>query len=1081
MAESSFFSRFTAPSGDPLATEHEAISRYVEDALAHLGRNSCWQDLDLKKIPAGRALLEAKPDLGRRYLLAAVQQAVHWEGVMKKVYDQRKDMKRAVSDHHLPGWLETYGPQHQTLQVAQAFLRRALPLVQGDILAILSWCDLGAQGGRANYPGGFVARAIERFASEHGVDDELRPPMIAFAERLRDSYERNVRRLGSVLDQLCTGKAQPEAPAARLPIPRPAPAGNPRVLVALKQRLGIPGTEEGVPFTEIGPDRFPLRADSPLKAEHSRIDAVFAEGAELEGWNHEYRELRSGRPVLDAASPAARALTLLAAAERRVHDLITPHRAADFMESWKSRFAGFSTLDALRGFPVELSREQLFDFILYLASDSLAERWSEKFDDFLGRLESEAAKSPLSEGERYVLLLWRDTLVTSPPLGTPPAPAARLTSLIEDGAQFYIVPGETWADTMNAAIASSPKRAEWKALLLHALTATGARPSAKWLKTAGGLIAAVGAKEVRAGLPGWLALMPKGAPVRRPGGRDILQEDNATCLRGLLWMLPLLPDRDDLARVAAAVGLSGYRKIPGSVVPRSARVGNAAVYALSELGSTAAVGQLAMLKVRAKSIPAQKEIEKAFEAAAAALGLPRDQVEEMGVPSYGLEEVGRREETLGVHRAELLVTGIDAELRWFDEAGKQVKSVPAQVKKEHAEDLKELQQSLKDLRTILPAQRDRLDGLFLAQTSWPVSAWRERYLDHPLVGTIARRLIWCVDGVPALFADGTASGIDGKPIAMADSARVTTWHPVGRTIEEITSWRHRLEALGITQPFKQAHREVYLLTDAERRTATYSNRFAAHILRQHQFNALCGARGWKNQLRLAVDASYVPPSRELPQWGLRAEFWIEGVGTTYGVDTNDTGTYLRIATDQVRFYRLAAAARGAAPTELLALEAVPPLVFSEIMRDVDLFVGVGSVGNDPTWQDGGPEGRFRNYWHSYSFGELSASAATRREVLQRLVPRLKIASRCFFADRFLVVRGDKRTYKIHLGSGNILMEPNDQYLCIVPDQRVRAAGEEGLYLPFEGDSVLSIILSKAVLLANDTKIKDPTILKQIER
>ena len=144
------------------------------------------------------------------------------------------------------------------------------------------------------------------------------------------------------------------------------------------------------------------------------------------------------------------------------------------------------------------------------------------------------------------------------------------------------------------------------------------------------------------------------------------------------------------------------------------------------------------------------------------------------------------------------------------------------------------------------------------------------------------------------------------------------------------------------------------------------------------------------------------------------------------------------------------------------------------MRDVDLFVGVASVGNDPTWQDGGPEGRYRDYWHAYSFGELSGTAATRKQVLERLVPRLKIADRCSFADRFLVVRGQKRTYKIHLGSGNILMEPNDQYLCIVPDSRSQAE-QDDLFLPFEGDNTLSIILSKALLLADDTKIKDPTI------
>src|SRR5262249_39507258 len=141
--------------------------------------------------------------------------------------------------------------------------------------------------------------------------------------------------------------------------------------------------------------------------------------------------------------------------------------------------------------------------------------------------------------------------------------------------------------------------------------------------------------------------------------------------------------------------------------------------------------------------------------------------------------------------------------------------------------------------------------------------------------------------------------------------------------------------------------------------------------------------------------------------------------------------------------------------------------------------GVASVGNDPTWQDGGPDGRYRDYWYSFSFGELSGAATTRKQVLERLVPRLRIADRCSLSDRVLVVRGNKRTYKIHLGSGNILMEPNDQYLCIVPDARSRSQTED-LFLPFEGDNTLSIIISKALLLAEDTKIEDLTITRQID-
>ena len=38
-----------------------------------------------------------------------------------------------------------------------------------------------------------------------------------------------------------------------------------------------------------------------------------------------------------------------------------------------------------------------------------------------------------------------------------------------------------------------------------------------------------------------------------------------------------------------------------------------------------------------------------------------------------------------------------------------------------------------------------------------------------------------------------------------------------------------------------------------------------------------------------------------------------------------------------------------------------------------------------------------------------------------------------------------------------------------------------VWLPFEGDSGLSIILSKALMLADDTKITDPLIVQQIRR
>jgi hypothetical protein len=171
----------------------------------------------------------------------------------------------------------------------------------------------------------------------------------------------------------------------------------------------------------------------------------------------------------------------------------------------------------------------------------------------------------------------------------------------------------------------------------------------------------------------------------------------------------------------------------------------------------------------------------------------------------------------------------------------------------------------------------------------------------------------------------------------------------------------------------------------------------------------------------------------------------------------------------VRFYR-----RG--EDEPMRLAEVPGVVFSEAMRDVDLFVGVASIAADPEWIDHGDD-RYNAYWREASFGELGQSALVRREALEALLPSLRIADRCSLEDRYLVVRGERRTYRIHLGSANVLMEPNDQYLCIVP---ARGSRLQKLYLPFPEDERFSVILSKAFLLVDDARITDHTILAQIE-
>ena len=121
---------------------------------------------------------------------------------------------------------------------------------------------------------------------------------------------------------------------------------------------------------------------------------------------------------------------------------------------------------------------------------------------------------------------------------------------------------------------------------------------------------------------------------------------------------------------------------------------------------------------------------------------------------------------------------------------------------------------------------------------------------------------------------------------------------------------------------------------------------------------------------------------------------------------------------------------------------------------------------------------FDGYWSRAAFGELTETGKTRRAVLADLLPGLPIGSRCRLEERWLVVEGRLRTYRIHLGSGTVQMEPDSQYLCVVQDHQ---SADARVRLPFEGDATLSLILSKAFMLADDDKIKDRSIVSQIVR
>ena len=615
------------------------------------------------------------------------------------------------------------------------------------------------------------------------------------------------------------------------------------------------------------------------------------------------------------------------------------------------------------------------------------------------------------------------------------------------------------------------------ALLMHACSAGGPNPSGKWLKQGCRLLAEAedGTALLRDVLGRALQHRETLEQQRWEGLDEVfdvyvwVHESTALLLRGLVliagqldepWVTPLLGE----LVLYAGGGNGGSASSPRDLV-----VTNAAVAALAQRPGS--VPHLARAQARLKHRGVLKGVAKGLETAASNAGLTQSELLEAAVPTHGLDVTGTRVEPVGRHSAQVRVEPPGTvTLTFYDEAGRRLAGVPTAVKQQHAQQLAALRTEIKEIKRTVTTERLRLEGLLAEDRAWPYDDWVRLYRDHPLLGRLVRGLLWQVgDGTSwttgRLHDDGTLTACDGSRIDRG--GQVQLWHPARADVQEVRDWRSALLDAGLRQPFKQAFREIYLLTPAEIRTHEYSNRFAAHVLRAPQAQALMRARGWSGSSLGYYDGGY--DGHVTRQFGdeWRGDFFFDLIES----DDDDYGTPSLASSDQVRFSR-----RVDRQWMLRPLAEVPPLIFSEAMRDVDLFVGVTSIAADPTWTTRGARNH-ETYWQRTSFGDLTESAKTRREALLRLVPRLNIAGQCTVTDRFLEVRGSLRTYKIHLGSGNILMTPNDEYLCIVPGR-----GDKGpkVYLPFEEDGgMLSVILSKAFLLANDAAISDTSITAQI--
>lgn len=307
---------------------------------------------------------------------------------------------------------------------------------------------------------------------------------------------------------------------------------------------------------------------------------------------------------------------------------------------------------------------------------------------------------------------------------------------------------------------------------------------------------------------------------------------------------------------------------------------------------------------------------------------------------------------------------------------------------------------------------------------------------HPVLFPMLSQLVLMGDGeIGYLVEQGTALQNYNQVVKLITSHELRIAHPYDLLMtEEWHLWQQDCFDRDRIQPFKQIFRELYVPTAAERQESN-CRRYEGHQVNPRQALALWGQRGW-------VAA---------PEEGVRRTFHAEGliaeVDFLNGFYTPLEVEGLTIA--GVRFHRRE-------DWKSLPLHEIPPHLFSEAMRDLDLVVSVAHQGGvDP---------------------EATASTIEMRSTLVRETCRLLKLANVQLQSSHVLIEGQLGTYSVHLGSAIVHRQPGGA-LCIVP---VHAQHRGRIFLPFvDNDPKTAEVVSKVLLLARDKEIQDPTILEQI--
>ncbi len=366
--------------------------------------------------------------------------------------------------------------------------------------------------------------------------------------------------------------------------------------------------------------------------------------------------------------------------------------------------------------------------------------------------------------------------------------------------------------------------------------------------------------------------------------------------------------------------------------------------------------------------------------------------------------------------------------------GKRLKSVPAALKKH------EYVLALNDAKESLTEQQRRTRALMeqSMESETPFNAGEIKQLAaNPILAHIVRRLVFTAGSRFVMPTQDGFSDETGRPVQIADTEQLLVTHPYRLCkAGKWTAWQKLLFEKRTVQPFKQLFRELYVLTRDEA-GKTRSMRYAGHQIQTQKTAAVLSTRHWLAD----------------PDNGLQKIFYKENLIVTICAlaDWFSPSEIEAPTLEYVVFHRRDT-------FEDVRLDDVPPVVFSEAMRDVDLAVSVAHVGGvDPE--------------SSHSTVEMRAA------LIEFSLPLFKLTN-VSVQGAHALINGKRASYSLHLGSG-VIHQQGGAMLNVLP---VHSQHRGRVFLPFaDDDPQTAEILTKLLFLAEDEKIRDPYILEQITK